>query len=96
MNYDEQIEALEKQQQALEDEILKLMELQYAESHDNDISVGDNVLVQGDIYATVTESEFVAANFYGDRMVRHIITCKTPSGKVGEVLRCEVVKLNTP
>lgn len=93
MNYDEQIEALEQQIDEIEKQILSLMEMQYAESHDSDIAIGDKVLVQSDIYATVIESKFVAASFYGDRYVHHIVTCQTPSGKVGKVQRCEVEKL---
>lgn len=93
MNYDEQIEALEDQIQECERKILDLMAEEHAKNNINDISIGDKVLVHGDIYATVTDSKFVAANFCGHRYVHHVITCETSSGEVGNAQRCEVEKL---
>lgn len=92
MNYDEQIEALEKQQQALEDEILSILRQQAKEKID--LKAGDKVIIiSTDATAVVDSSWAVASHFHGERYVETLVSCKTRSGKQHVLQRCEVAKL---
>lgn len=92
MNYDDQIEALEKKQQELDDEILKLMEMK--ESSGIDLSAGDKVLIiQSDAVAEVISCKASAFSDHGDRFVEIRVICQTHSGRKHELQRWEVKKL---
>ena len=92
MNYEEQIAELEKQQDDIEDKILRIIELK--ESEKIDLREGDRVLIlRTDATAEVVSCKAVAETFRGDRSVQIIVMCKTHSGKIHELQRREVEKL---
>lgn len=92
MNYDDQIEALQDKQQELEDEILKLMELNAA--GDVDLKEGDKVLIlHSDAVAEVISCKASAYSDHGDRFVDIRVLCQTHSGRKHELQRREVVKI---
>ena len=92
MNYDDQIEALQNQQQELEGQILKLMELE--ESSNVDLKEGDKVLIlHSDAVAEVISCKASAYSDHGDRFVEIRVLCQTHSGRKHELQRREVKKL---
>lgn len=92
MNYSEQIEALEQQQYEIENQILKLMELQ--ESSNVDLKEGDKVLIlHSGAVAEVISCRVSAYSNHGDRFVDISVLCQTHPGRKHELQRREVKKL---
>lgn len=92
MNYNKQIEALERQQQVLEDKIMELLKKQAKDKID--LNSGDQVIIKStDAIAVVNSSWAVASHFHGERYVEILVSCNTRSGKTHVLQRCEVEKL---
>lgn len=96
MSNKKKIEQLEDQKEAIEKEILRLMEIDYNNEHKIDVKPGQTVAFRdfttadGIILAKVIDAKFVASIFAGEIEINAVLTCKDKNGLIHTRLLCEV------